>query len=149
MPDRLYPEGRPALTATVNLAGSYEPSIDTHSEGAGAHISLGLGMIVLVFLDQAAAEVYRRAWLTEMSLYRRMLPAQVTLDKTAAPPIGLTARIRGTETYRARLDGHGQPMVIRIGAITWVCHDQTAYDALSGAIAQVVELARLILPDRY
>ena len=40
-------------------------------------------------------------------------------------------------------------MVIRIGAITWVCHDQAAYTATAGAIAQVDQLAQLILPARY
>ena len=149
MPDRLYPEGQPALTATINLAGTYEPSIDTHSEGAGAHISLTIGMIVLVFLDQAAVSVYRQAWLTEVTMYRGMLPAQTSLPTTAAPPVGLTARIRGNERYNAGVAGHGHPMVIRIGAITWVCHDQAAYDSVAGAITRNAELATLILPARY
>lgn len=136
----------PAVSATINLAGYLTPQIATFQAGAGAHITLTVHTVVLRFMDRHAALHYDQAWNTEAGYVAGRLPEVHHL--AAEPTIGLTVRTSHHDTTGVLGNGL-RKLTIRTGPLTWVIHDQVAYEALSQAHTQVAKLAPLVLPDRY
>lgn len=149
-----------SISVGIRLAGEQPITIDTHGQrrDVGSYIAVNAPGTVVYVYDERAAATYADAWI---DLTASPLLGQLTEQITDYAP----AELRGDQDSPAiviRAHGHDQvkhftavptgaarlAVAIRIGQVTWLVQDRTAYHSHAEAWRQVRDLASIVLPRR-
>lgn len=136
------------VEATIELVGKQKIEVDAHSRGEGAHLSITIATVMLVFLDQESLARFARSWIVEAAPYVKRLPAVVPAT-AHIPRIGLIVTIRRTDRAAAGavdIPGQHSRVVIYAGPTTWTVQDLDAYTAVTSAIKRATGMASYCLP---
>lgn len=142
-----------AVTATINLAGEYKPLINSHDCGPGSHVTVRIGLTMVTFMEQCAANIWANAWNRRFSGhlgFETPMPEQrpMALADAADVTIGLSIHARSHEPLGFEVRDF-DPFVLRFGPVTWVAHDEAARRTVGEAFAKAAQLGAIILPVRY
>lgn len=142
-----------AVTATINLAGEYKPVIDSHDHGPGSHITVQIGLTMVSFMEQRAANIWANAWARNFSGlvgFRSPMPERRPMAVAAAGDvtIGLSIHARSHEPLGFEVRDF-DPFILRFGPVTWVVHDEAARRTVGEAFAKAARVGSVILPVQY
>ena len=140
------------ILATVSIAGEQQLAVDTHGSGNrrdwGGHIVVATDNLLIYLHDQLAARQYAGAWMDAWYNVSR-LPESVETGPASHGPV-MMVRAHGTDSVDHVFDSARNVALIRIGALTWRIHDQTAWAGTERKWREVSALAPLVLPvTRY
>lgn len=141
-------------SCTVHLSGEFPWETSTHGHGDGAHITVRIGDMLVWFHDQAAVKVWIGEGLDapQNRFYAKRLPQDAPLMLPERPgrrlvtggPVTVAVTARHTDTPDA--EPRNNKLLIRIGYVNLLVHDQAAVTQLATLSAFLTKLSKLILP---
>ncbi|HEY5116228.1 MAG TPA: hypothetical protein VIJ00_11950 [Nakamurella sp.] len=137
------------ISATIHLAGEQDLRVDTYGSRAhrGGNIAVASDSLLIYLHDRKSAKLYADAWIDAWYIASH-LPKQIaTHPREDTGPV-MMARANGSDDVQHVHDTARNVALIRIGRLTWLLHDRTAWATTTATWRQVAKIAPLVLALR-